>query len=421
MGMLTQRPRGTQDVIPGVVERWQQLEYIVRDAFDGYHYSEIRTPTFEHTQLFTRGVGESTDIVEKEMYTFLDKKGRSITLRPEGTASVVRAYVENKLYGNPSTVKLYYIGSMFRYEAPQAGRYRELHQYGCEVFGADAPAIDAEVISLNLFILEQLGIRDVTLELNSVGCAVCRPAHKEDMIRRLKPQAHRLCHDCQGRLERNPLRIFDCKHESCHAVLKEVGAPTILASLCDDCKTHFDGLKSYLDAMQIEYVINEYLVRGLDYYTRTAWECTVPGFSSVSGGGRYNSLVAQLGGPETPGIGFAGGIERALMVLEAQHGQPEHVDSLDVFVAVADEIANVAAMTLLQHLRRADIRADRDYLGKGLKAQFKLADRLGASFVAVFGESELQKGVVTVKDLSTGEQTEIAASEVVKYLEKRLS
>jgi histidyl-tRNA synthetase len=418
--MLTQRPRGTADILPGEVERWQQLEAQVRDTFECYHYSEIRTPTFEHTELFSRGVGETTDIVEREMYTFKDRSDRSVTLRPEGTASVVRSYVENKLYGNPSASKLYYIGSMFRYEKPQKGRYRELHQYGCEVFGSDAPAVDAEVISLNLHILERIGLKDLTLELNSVGCGVCRPLHKEEMIRRLKPQAHRLCQDCQSRLERNPLRIFDCKHEQCHAILQEVGAPTILASLCEDCRTHFDGVKTYLQAMGIVYEINEHLVRGLDYYTRTAWECTVPGFSSVAGGGRYNALVAQVGGPETPGIGFAGGLERALLVLEEQSGAPEHMDSLDVFVAVADDVANSAAMTLLDRLRRADIRADRDYLGKGLKAQFKMADRVGASFVAVLGETEVTAGTVSLKRLSTGEQSVVAVADVVKNLEEEL-
>lgn len=418
--MLTQRPRGTADILPGEVERWQQLEEIVRDTVECYHYAEVRTPTFEHTELFSRGVGESTDIVEREMYTFKDRGDRSVTLRPEGTASVVRAYVENKLFGLPSAVKLYYIGSMFRYEKPQKGRLRELHQYGVEVFGSDSPTIDAEVIALNLQILKRLGIRDVTLELNSVGCPVCRPAHKEDMIRRLLPQAHRLCKDCQSRLTRNPLRIFDCKHESCHQILKEVAASTILASLCNDCSVHFAGVRTYLDAMGISYVINENLVRGLDYYTRTAWECTVPGFSSVAGGGRYNALVAEVGGPETPGIGFAGGMERALLVLQEQSGVPEHIDTLDVFVAVADEVANIPAMTLLEELRHADIRADRDYLGKGLKAQFKLADRVGAQFVAILGETEVESGTVTLKALSTGEQQVVTATDVVKHLEERL-
>lgn len=417
--MLTQRPRGTSDILPGEVERWQQLEQITRDTFACYHYSEIRTPVFEHTELFSRGVGETTDIVEKEMYTFTDKGNRSVTLRPEGTASVVRAFVENKLYGLPHAVKVFYIGAMFRYEKPQKGRERQFHQYGAEVFGAEAPAVDAEVIALNRSLLSRFGIRDYTLELNSVGCSTCRPVHKAEMIARLRPVSDRLCADCQKRLERNPLRIFDCKN-GCQTVLEEVGAPTIIDSLCTDCHDHFEAVKSCLDAMDIPFVINPHLVRGLDYYTRTAWEFTVEGFSSVSGGGRYNALVAEVGGPETPAIGFAGGMERALMVLEAQSGRPEHLDRLDVFVAVADESANVIAMKLLNDLRQADIRSDRDYLGKGMKAQFKLADRVGARFAIVIGETEVQNSTLTVKDLESGQQETVAAQGIVSYLEERL-
>ncbi|MCL6515952.1 histidine--tRNA ligase [Alicyclobacillus sp.] len=414
--MLTQRPRGTADILPGEVEQWQAIERIIRDTCAVYHYDEIRTPVFEHTELFARGVGETTDIVSKEMYTFVDRGDRSVTLRPEGTAGVVRAFVENKLYGSAQTVKLYYIGPMFRYEKPQRGRWRQFHQYGVEVLGAEHPAADAEVIAINVDLLRRFGLRDLTVELNSVGCPVCRPRHRETMLERLRPVAERLCGDCQQRLERNPLRIFDCKNESCQRVVAEAGAPTILESLCDDCRGHFEQVRAFLDAMGVPYTLNDRLVRGLDYYTRTAWEVTVPGFSSVGGGGRYNGLVAEVGGPETPGVGFAGSIERALLVLREQGAQLPDGAAMDVWVAVADETAEIAAMRLLQQLRLAGVRADRDYLGKGLRAQLKAADRVKARFCAILGADEVARGVVTLKDLTTGRQWEAAADEVVAYV-----
>jgi histidyl-tRNA synthetase len=399
-----QRPRGTADILPGEVEAWQRLENIVRTVFSGAHYQEIRTPMFEHTELFERGVGETTDIVEKEMYTFIDRGNRSITLRPEGTASVTRAYVENKLYGQPGASKLFYIGPMFRYEKPQKGRWRQFHQYGCEVLGAEGPAIDAEVISVSLDILKNLGLKNLLVELNSVGCSNCRPVHRERMIEKLTPYKEKLCGDCQSRLLRNPLRIFDCKHDSCQAILLESGVPTMLDTLCEDCKSHFEGVQAYLRSMDIPFIINNRLVRGLDYYTRTAWEITSEGYSTISAGGRYNSLVEEVGGPETPGIGFAGGIERALLVLSEQTGGIDLALSLDVFVAVADKSAETAAMSVIHKLRHAGISADRDYQGKSMKAQFKAADREKANYVLVLGESEIQSGTVTIKNLATGEQ-----------------
>jgi histidyl-tRNA synthetase len=416
--MLTQRPRGTADILPGESGQWQAMEQIIRDTCALYHFEEVRTPVFEHTELFARGVGETTDIVSKEMYTFTDRGGRSVTLRPEGTAGVVRAFVENKLYGQPHTVKLYYIGPMFRYEKPQRGRWRQFHQYGVEVLGPEHPAADAEVIAINLDLLRRFGLRDLTVELNSVGCPVCRPRHREQMLERLRPVADRLCGDCQQRLERNPLRIFDCKNDRCQQVLAEVGAPTILESLCDDCRRHFEQVRAFLDAMDVPYVLNDRLVRGLDYYTRTAWEVTVPGFSSVGGGGRYNGLVAEVGGPETPGVGFAGSIERALMVLREQGGALPQAAGLDVWVAVADEAAEVPAMRLLQRLRSEGLRADRDYLGKGLKAQLKSADRMQAAYCAILGADEVARGTVTLKDLRTGVQTEVPAEAVVQHVSK---
>ncbi|MCL6631036.1 MAG: histidine--tRNA ligase [Alicyclobacillus herbarius] len=416
--MLVQRPRGTSDVLPQDAGAWRYLESVVRRTFAEYHYAEIRTPMFEHTELFARGVGETTDIVEKEMYTFDDRGGRSLTLRPEGTAGVIRAYVENKLYGQPGTVKLYYIGPMFRYEKPQKGRERQFHQYGCEVLGSDAPALDAEVITLHLYQLHALGIHQAQAVINSVGCPVCRPQHREQMLERLRPVKDRLCKDCQNRLERNPLRIFDCKNDRCQALLQEVGAPTILDKLCPECESHFASVRHYLDALGVSYSVDPYLVRGLDYYTRTAWEMKVAGFGTIGGGGRYNSLVREVGGPETPGVGFATGIERVLFILSEQGALTSMQDErLDAYVVTADEEADVYAMSVLQSLRKAGLLADRDYQGRSVKAQFKAADRERARFAVVVGSLEQEQQQVTVKDLNTGEQTTLPLVELVEHIQ----
>lgn len=419
--MLTQRPRGTSDILPDVVARWQQLEDAVRESCRLYHYAEIRTPIFEHTELFSRGVGETTDIVEKEMYNFPDRANRQLTLRPEGTAGVVRAYVENKLHGQPDVVKLYYMGPMFRYEKPQRGRERQFHQYGVEVFGVNDPSIDAEVIGLNLDILRRVGVRDVSVELNSVGCSVCRPVHKAEMVQRLRPVANQLCADCQNRLERNPLRIFDCKHDRCQALLVEVGAPTIVDCLCADCTAHFSTVQTTLCELGIAFELNPKLVRGLDYYTRTAWEYIVPGFSSIGGGGRYNGLVEQIGGPQTPGIGFAGGIERVLLVLEAQQAADHAGPGMDLYVVVVDQSGSKAAAKLLQAARESGLAADRDYLLRSVKAQFKAADRQRARYVAVLGEAEVAAGTVALKHLSTGEQTELPWERAIEQVASTLN
>lgn len=414
--MEIQRPRGTADLLPGQVEDWQRLETIVRRTFGTANFQEIRTPIFEHTELFERGVGDTTDIVSKEMYTFKDRGDRSITLRPEGTAGVVRAFVENKLYGTGNISKLYYVGPMFRYEKPQKGRFRQFHQYGVEVLGSEAPAVDAEVIQLNLTVLRNLGLKDLTVELNSVGCAICRPLHKEEMIKRLAHRRDELCRDCQERLEKNPLRIFDCKHDRCQQILKDVDAPYIADVLCDDCDAHFTLLQAYLKAMDVPFIIQKNLVRGLDYYTRTAWEITSPGFTTIAGGGRYNGLVEQIGGPATPGIGFGGGVERALWVLREQGGEQVTDKGLGCFVAVADEGAERTTMVVLAALRGRGIRSDRDFQGRSLKSQLKLADRLKAQFVVILGENELATGKGTVKNLGTGEQTEVLFAQLADYL-----
>lgn len=418
--MDIQRPRGTADLLPGAIEAWQQLERTVRETLGTANYQEIRTPIFEHTELFDRGVGDTTDIVSKEMYTFEDKGGRSVTLRPEGTVGVVRAYVENKLYGTGGLAKLYYMGPMFRYEKPQKGRFRQFHQYGAEVLGSEAPAVDAEVIQLNLTILRKLGLQQLTVELNSVGCSVCRPKHRAQMIALLEPRRADLCKDCQQRIDKNPLRIFDCKHDSCQQILREVQAPYIADVLCEDCDAHFTQVQSYLTAMDVPFVLQKNLVRGLDYYTRTAWEITSPGFTTIAGGGRYNGLVEQVGGPPTSGIGFGGGIERALWVLAEQGGKSDHAAKLDVFVAVADADAERTAMVVLAALRGRGLRSDRDYQGRSLKSQFKVADRSGAKFVVVLGESELAAGKATVKNLQTGMQDEVPFAETADFLQQHV-
>lgn len=418
--MDIQRPRGTADLLPGIIEAWQLLETTVRTTLGNANYQEIRTPIFEHTELFERGVGDTTDIVSKEMYTFQDRGDRSITLRPEGTAGVVRAFVENKLFGQGTISKLYYMGPMFRYEKPQKGRFRQFHQYGAEVLGSESPAVDAEVISLNLQVLRSFGLRDLKVELNSVGCSDCRPKHREEMVSLLQPRRAELCSDCQTRLDKNPLRLFDCKNDRCQSILREVGVPYISDRLCDDCQAHFSDVQRFLVALDVPFQLVKSLVRGLDYYTRTAWEITSPGFTTIAGGGRYNGLVEQVGGPATPGIGFGGGMERALWVLAEQGGGISGSTTLDVFVAVADADAERTAMVVLSTLRGRGIRSDRDYQARGLKSQFKLADRLKAKFVVILGENELASGQATVKDLTSGEQVQVPFAALADQIEDSL-
>lgn len=420
MEMSTQRPRGTSDILPNQSWVWQQLEKTVRQTYQDYNYQEIRTPVFEHTDVFERGVGETTDIVEKEMYTFQDRGNRSITLRPEGTAGVIRAYVENKLYGQPAAVKLFYIGPMFRYERPQQGRERQFHQFGCEVLGAEGPDIDAEVIALSIETLHRFGLNELTVEVNSVGCSTCRPRHKERMVEALAGVRDRLCKDCANRIDRNPLRIFDCKN-GCRDILVEVGAPTILDALCEACSEHFARLQELLRGLAIPFLINPNLVRGLDYYTRTAWEVTAKGAGTVGGGGRYNGLVSQLGGPEVPGIGFAVGMERAILVRTAQPNSLQPERTLDAFVVMVDKAADLEGLKLVQRLRGHGISADRDYQQKGVKAQFKSADRESARFALILGETELLNHQVTVKDLRTGVQLTVPLDEIVEHLKNQIT
>lgn len=398
-----QKPTGTQDLLPGVVERWQFIEEKARDLCRRFNYREIRTPIFEQTSLFERGVGETTDIVEKEMYTFLDKGERSMTLRPEGTAGVVRSYVENKLYGEPDVSKLYYIGPMFRYERPQAGRQRQFHQFGIEAIGAIDPAIDAEVISLGYELCRELGLQGVTVEINSVGNPASRADYREKLIAFLTPMRESLCKDCQSRIDRNPMRVLDCKVDQD----KFTGAPSILDSLDDECLSHFEQVKSYLTEMGVDYSINHRLVRGLDYYTLTAFEYKAQGIGAidtVGGGGRYNGLVAEVGGPDQPGVGLAIGLERIQLILENQNIEIQGIKPLDVYLVALGEEADKEITKQLFKLRQAGISAERDYLGRKMKAQFKSADRMQARYTAILGDDELARGEIAVKFMETGEQ-----------------
>ncbi|UOQ93834.1 histidine--tRNA ligase [Halobacillus shinanisalinarum] len=423
--MNMRAPRGTQDILPGISEKWQYVEQQLIDLSRRYNYKEIRTPIFEHTELFQRGVGDSTDIVQKEMYTFTDRGDRSITLRPEGTASVVRAFVQNKLYGlaNQPT-KLFYIGPMFRYERPQQGRMRQFVQFGVEALGSNDPAVDAEVMALAINAYQELGLTSLKLVLNSLGDQASREAHKSALVSHFEPHRDELCSDCQLRLEQNPLRVLDCKKDKDHSAMAT--APSILEYLNDESKAYFESVQNHLQAMNIDYVIDAKLVRGLDYYNHTAFEIMsdAEGFGAIttlSGGGRYNGLVEDIGGPETSGIGFAMSLERLLMALEAEGVELPVEDSLDCYIVAMGEEAEQEAVRLTQLLRSNGIQTDKDYLQKKMKGQFKSADRLKAKYVIVLGERELEQNAVTVKNMTSGEQTELPLGEITGYLEQELA
>lgn len=420
--MLTTRPRGTEDIIAPEADVWQAVEELARTLSHRYGYEEIRTPLFEHTELYARSVGETSDIVSKEMYTFTDRGGRSLTLRPEGTAGVVRAFLENRLYARPLPVKLYYLGPMFRFARPQAGRLRQFHQFGVELLGAGEAAADAEVISLAMEFYRHLGLEELTLRLNSVGCPACRPAYREVLLAYLEPRQHSLCADCLARYARNPLRVFDCKEEGCRQMLAE--APLVTAYLCPECSAHFAAVRDALRLLAIPYEDDPYLVRGLDYYTKTAFEVIVPGIgaqSAIGGGGRYDGLVEAFGGPHTPAVGFATGLERVLLALGVRGKTLAPPAGRKVFVAAADAAGAAAGVELLARLRRAGFTADRDYLGRSLKAQMKHADRWGATITVIVGEAELGRGTVTVRHMQSGEQETVPFGQVVEALKEHLA
>ena len=415
--MLTTGPRGTKDILPDTVDQWLYIEQKIRELCRLYGYQEIRTPIFEHTELFLRGIGETTDVVEKEMYTFTDRGGRSITLRPENTAAAVRSYLQNKLYADTAVSKLFYIGSMFRYDRPQAGRYREFHQFGIEALGGDNPAIDAEVILLAVQFLKSLGLQELELSLNSVGCPQCRPIYRQKLQEFFADKLDGLCDDCRSRYERNPMRILDCKQEQCKKL--SIGAPEITDCLCDDCRTHFEKVQEYLTTAGIAFKLDSRLVRGLDYYTKTAFEiqyAPLGAQSAVAGGGRYDGLIEEIGGNPTPAVGFATGLERVLLALEKQNLLPEHSNHVDVFVVALGEAAQTAAFRLLSALRTAGLSTVMDFAGRSMKAQMKQAYKAQARFVAIIGEDEVRESAVMLKNMQTSEQQKIAIDEVINKL-----
>lgn len=418
---MIQIPKGCKDVLPSQAYLWQYLEARARETAQAYAFREIRTPVFEHTELFSRGVGDTTDIVNKEMYTFLDKGERSITLKPEGTAGVVRAFIENGLAGGVLPLKMYYLTPVFRYERPQAGRLREHHQFGVEIFGGKGPETDAEVILLARDYIRALGVEGVELNLNSIGCKHCRPKFNEALREYLRPHLSEMCPTCNARFEKNPLRILDCKEEAC-AKINE-GAPKSVDFLCDECREHFEALKSILDGCGVPYKLNPKLVRGLDYYSKTVFEFVSTAIGSqgtVLGGGRYDTLIENLGGPSVPAVGFGSGIERMLLVLE-NTGKPVPAEPpLTAYVAGLDEEGRRAAFALANELRQAGISADVDHASRSVKAQFKYAGKIGARFVVVIGADEFASGEYTVKDMQTSASERIARENVAAYLRERI-
>ena len=412
MNLITKAIRGTQDVLPAESYKWQHIEQTALSIARDFGYREMRTPVFEHTVLFQRSVGETTDVVQKEMYTFQDKGNRSITLRPEGTAGVARAVLEHSLHNDALPVKVSYVTGCYRYEKPQAGRLREFHQFGVEVFGAKQPAADAEIICLANDALTHLGVKGLQLQLNSIGCPACRAEYYKALRAYFEARQEELCDTCKGRLERNPMRILDCKSPVCQDIAKD--APNMLDYLCDDCKEHFEGVKGFLDAAGLAYVINPRIVRGLDYYTRTVFEFVsqdIGAQGTVCGGGRYDGLMEELGGPHLPSLGFGMGIERLMLVLKNQGVQLPEDPPCNVFIASMGDAAAREAFRIAALLREEGFSAQCDLVGRSLKAQMKYADKIGAQHTMVLGDNELAAGKAKLKDMATGEQVEVALGE----------
>ncbi len=406
MDLITQAPRGTQDVLPADSHRWQYVEQTVLSVARDFGFHEIRTPVFEHTNLFQRSVGETTDVVQKEMYTFEDKGGRSITLRPEGTAGAARAVLEHGLINGALPVKVSYLTSCYRYEKSQKGRYREFHQFGVECFGASAPQADAEVIALAMQVLETVGLQGVQLHINSIGCPTCRARYHEALKAYFAARQDDLCGTCRDRLGRNPMRILDCKSPICHEIAAD--APVMMDYLCEDCAAHFEQVKACLDEAALPYVIDTHIVRGLDYYTRTVFELVSPDGLVVCGGGRYDGLVEELSGIKQPGLGFGMGIERLLMVMEEQGCTFPEPPVCDIYLVSMGEAAARKCFAVANNLRRGGVSAACDVVGRSLKAQMKYADKIDARFTAVVGDNELQTGLVQLKNMATGETEEVS-------------
>ena len=415
--MLTKAPKGTKDMLPDEAYKWHYIEKAFADVCETYGFREMRTPVFEHTELFQRGVGDTTDIVQKEMYSFQDYGKRNITLKPEGTSPVVRAFVEHKLYAGPQPAKFYYNIPCFRYEKPQSGRLREFHQFGVETFGADDMMADAEIISLASDFLTAMGITDIELRINSVGCPECRKKHREALKEFLKPKYDELCDTCRDRYDRNPMRILDCKSPVCRELVQ--GAPLMLDYLCDDCRNAFEELKANLTAMGIAFTVDPNIVRGLDYYTKTAFEFVTDSIGAqgtVCGGGRYDHLVEEIGGPATPGVGFGLGKERLLLTMEACGADIPEPDGADVFIAFMGEEAKEAGLGLMRELRQKGLKVQMDIMGRNIKNQFKYANRINAKKTVVIGQDELENDSFAIKDMETSEQVTVPMARIVDEL-----
>ena len=408
MGVITKKIKGTEDVLPKDSYRWQFVEDVMRKESAAYGFKEIRTPVFEHTELFARGVGQTTDVVQKEMYTFDTKGGESVTLRPEGTAGAARAVLEHGLVNDSLPIKASYFVSCYRYEKPQAGRLREFHQFGLECYGTQSPVADAELICAAQSIFDRLGIKQLRLEINSIGCPTCRAEYHKALKEYFYGYKGELCETCNSRLEKNPMRILDCKSPVCSKIAQ--GAPKITDYLCDECKEHFASVQKYLDAAGVEYTVNPTIVRGLDYYTKTVFEFVtdfIGAQGTVCGGGRYDGLIEELGGKHLPSLGFAMGIERLLMLMDKQDIEIPKPSTCDLYVAVMGESASLKSFEIIKAVRSCGLIAETDIVGRGLRAQMKYADKIGAKFSMVLGDNEIEQGKAVIKNMSSGEQTEI--------------
>uniref|UniRef100_UPI004024D5D8 histidine--tRNA ligase n=1 Tax=Eubacterium sp. TaxID=142586 RepID=UPI004024D5D8 len=409
MALITKAIKGTKDVLPKDAYKNQYIESTALDVAERFGYKEIRTPVFEHTELFQRGVGDTTDVVQKEMYTFDDKGGRSITLRPEGTAGAARSYLENGLCNEALPQKVCYITSCYRYEKPQAGRLREFHQFGIECFGTSSPLADAEIIALASTIFNELGVKDLSLEINSIGCPECRAKYHEALKEYFRERKDELCDTCNERLERNPMRILDCKSPICSEIAKD--APVVLDYLCDECREHFEAVKGYLTAQNIEFKVNPHIVRGLDYYTKTVFEFvsnSIGAQGTVCGGGRYDGLIEELGGQKTPSLGFGMGLERLMLLMEAQDCEFPQDKVPDLFIVALGDKATLKAVEIAKDMRTEGYTCLYDLNGRSLKAQMKYANKLGAKYVIVLGDKEVEEKIATLKNMKDGEDTEIA-------------
>lgn len=411
------RPRGTNDILPEDVGKWQFVEAKIRELCHRYGYHEIRTPVFESTELFERGIGEATDIVEKEMYTFTDRSDRSLTLRPEGTAGVVRAFIENKLHAQPLPAKLYYIGPMFRYEKPQAGRYRQFSQFGIEAIGSMDPFLDVEMITLPIELYRACGLDGFQVQVNSIGCPECRGEYRAVLRQHLGERVHQFCENCQRRLDRNPLRVLDCKNPKCQELVEEV--PPITDYLCGECADHFRQVLQYLDQLSVTYELNPKLVRGFDYYTKTVFEITVPTLgaqNAIGGGGRYDGLVEEIGGIALPAVGYAVGMERLLLALDQQENTSYPQRHPEAYIAHFGGMTKTAAVKIVTELRKQGLWVELDYLDRSLKAQMKSADRFNCTWVIIVGEAELEHNTVKVRNMATGKEYDVALSQIKEFL-----